>query len=522
MGLDKVLQNGNQVIVAHQGLIAAIHILGLDVTVFIHYQLAGKAGTAGIGLAVIVAVDHIIEVVDHGLGDHDRLLPGRQHEGGLEEAFLAVHTGAGGNEAVEVNEDIAAGIELVQNLGELVDGDKVPVIQTAVLGIADGPRGIRHQHMEGQVGDLGNILPLHKLALCVGVLGFFFGNGLLVLRVGAGEGVQLGNGFVVVVPGSQGLGLGHQSVIFLLRRVGSLGGAEGLPPAGFVVEHLLFHRVGNGTDDEGQHQKQRNPRDNGGKINFLKNLGLAGLSAAADPAVGIHRLFVLRLTDRRQIQIQQLGEHRGLFGLVGSGPSAAGRLIRFRFRVPFRFLFGILLREFIFRDLILRLRILFRKLRVLRLLRLLLGDLLTVLPASADGQILFFRKIHRIFLFRDFPGYVIQVKVVKGSGIIPGILFIRQGIQIKIAQKIRIRILGGFISAVRNRRILRFIGVHKQAGVKTIFFFKVEIDIKIILIHISIPTFMAPSTAPKTTCRTGAKPYPSAYRWYTKCILSPL
>ena len=60
-------------------------ILSLDIAVSIQNQLVGKARAAGVGHAVVVAVNHVLEVVDHGLGEHERLLPLREENGlGLE------------------------------------------------------------------------------------------------------------------------------------------------------------------------------------------------------------------------------------------------------------------------------------------------------------------------------------------------------------------------------------------------------------------------------------------------------
>ena len=49
MGFDEVLQNGDKIVIAGQGVIGAVDILSLDIAVFIQNQLVGKARAAGVG-----------------------------------------------------------------------------------------------------------------------------------------------------------------------------------------------------------------------------------------------------------------------------------------------------------------------------------------------------------------------------------------------------------------------------------------------------------------------------------------
>ena len=189
---DEILQNGNEVVVAHKGLACGVDVLGLDIAVAVYHQLVGKAVALGVRLAVAVAVHHVGEVVDHGLRQHDGLLALRQHDGFDHELFVALQIGLGGDEAVEVHQNIAVVVQLGQNLGEFSGGDEILVVAAAELGIRLGSGHVLNEHMEAQVGDQGGILVFYQGALGGFVFCTLAGNVRMLGQVA--YGFQLFNG----------------------------------------------------------------------------------------------------------------------------------------------------------------------------------------------------------------------------------------------------------------------------------------------------------------------------------------
>ena len=317
MVFDEGFQHGDQIVIAYLGLAASVHIPGLDLTGGIHNQPVGKARTGGIGLAVLIAVYHVVIVVDHGLGDHNRLLALGQEDGVIGVIHAAGEILRTGNKVVEVHQDVAVAIELIQNLTEFLHGYKVPVVHTAQLRVRKGADGVLNQHMEGKVGDGVHILPLHQLGLGVQVFGLLGGELLLDRGIVGGKAVQGGHGAVIVVLGGLDLCSLQQLLIDGGNAVRLLAGLERLGLFLCLFQLSQLQTVGQGACHKAHNQNKGHKTDDGGQIGLLEDLHFGGTAASLPVAVFVHgfRLRILPAVDGLHVPVQKFGENRGLIRL---------------------------------------------------------------------------------------------------------------------------------------------------------------------------------------------------------------
>ena len=498
MGFDEVLQNGDKIVIAGQGVIGAVDILSLDIAVFIQNQLVGKARAAGVGHAVVVAVNHVLEVVDHGLGEHKRLLPLREENGlGLE------LIGAGNGlpdvyEVVKIHQHVVVGVELLQNLGELVDGDKVLIVLSAKLLIVEGAGGVGDQHVEAEVGNLGIVLVLNQRIHRVDILRALCAHVGVVCNIR--EGIQLLNGTLVIVVGGQLGGLVHNPLIFLLRRLGAADGGFDLVLFDGVVDPLLLDGIGNRADDEGENQNQTHAGNQGRQIDLLEDLCL-GFPAPTPGIGGVNRCFQRFLIRQgSKVKVIQLGEDVGLRflrllwlaltgrfgGLFRLFLPAAGRLVLdFLIRVVVFILrlvmkIGVILGRGLEVGIILRcgLRLIvlvvqkFRPIKVRVVLLFVCAEIVMLLRIAANG----------------LGGQnIVQIKLVNG---LIGILVQTQTAEIQL---IVVSVGDGFIQLVTAGRhvvklgkiyICAVFAVQKCLGVEVVII-EMEIHVEIVLSHSS-------------------------------------
>ena len=510
---DEAFQNGHQIVVADEGGAGAVDVLGLDVAAGIQYQLAGKAHAAGIRLRVIVAVHHVERVVGQGLGEHDGLLSFGQVDG-LGQHHVAVKLG----KAVKVHQDIAVGVQVVQDLAELRGGDEIAVVFAAQRFIRESPGRVRHQHMEAQIGDHGGILMLNQLVLDGGVFGSLGGQTRIVIQIAVG--FQHGNGSGIVVTGSQ---LGSLVQNLLLLRLGQVRGGLGLVQVALLVllvDPLLLNQVGDGADDKGQHQNQAYAGDDGGQVNLLEDLGF-GFSPASAGAAGILGLLrQLSGQGRSKVQVIEFGEDVG-----------AGRLAFLLRALPGRTFAGGRVLLLVHGP-------------VCKILRLcFLGVLCVHVHFNLLG-LFGLRKIHVVFKFLSILG---EIRILRRViilcvfiGILPGVpaaaqiqkivqIHVRVEVVIVICVRLKIRVLLHIvrflilrvriaqidtiqIQSVQVQPVLRgifgygllrlgaqsqfligefrkvnivivFLGIQKRFGIKAVFIFKIELTVEIVLTH---------------------------------------
>ena len=475
---NKVLQNGHKVIVAHQGLAGGVDVLRLDVAVSVDDQLVGEAVALGVGLVVAVAVHHVLKVVDHGLGEHHGLLALRQENGVHHELLVAVQIGVGGNEAIKVHQHIAVGVQLVQNLGEFAGGDEIFVVAAAQLRVLLGPGHVLDEDVEAQVGNQGGVLVFHQRILGGLILGPLGGD-LRVLGQVA-DGFQLFDGLVVVIARGQNLGLLHDPLALSgqLLRLGD-GGVQ-LALRVLVVNLAPLDDVGQGTENEGQHQDQAHADRQRRQIHLLEDLG-AALSSAAAGIVRVHRFLPLLLVEHgAKVKVEEFGKNIGGFQLGKLGHfrhfyGLAGLLL-----LPGGLVFGLLVIGFLVpvlelggRFLVVRgllaivfLALVLLRLRILRLLNL-RAVLLRLLPALLRLRRLFLAHVQKIVQT------AVQIKVL-----LPGPLVLGGQAQLFIGKFVHIQII-----------VIRLIA-REGLGVKAVSFIEIEIDVKIFLCHWCIPTFM--------------------------------
>ena len=476
MLLDEGFQHRNQVVVADEGLAIGIHIGCLDFAVVVQNQLIGKAMTLGIRGAVLIRVNHILEVVDHGLGQHHRLLALRQVDGLGEEAAVAIHAFHIADKAVEIHQHIVGGIQLIEDSGELLHRDEILIVGAGQFPgniLVAGSGGIRHENMERKVGNGGHVLDLNQLILLVDQFTLFR---IHLLAEGAGVAVQQLNGLVVIIADCQGLHLGHQSLVFQLRLIGGTGLLLGLYLGRRIPVLLHGKGSGDGAHNKAENQEQSCPRDNGREIDLLENTLLLPLLPADIPGIQrIHGLLAFQLGHRLHIHIQELGEHalfRRIPGLLPGGlflfdfSGQAGKL-EARLLVRGRgFLLGrfLLVRPLLGRLLLVRLlfALVFRRLlpvdlHIVILVVILLGGLIGVL----------------LVILGNIPiGICVQVHVLKSCGglvelVALGLLLIRRG-HVVFGDLCKIKIF------VIRQKILR---------IEAVFFFKIEIDVEFVFIH---------------------------------------
>ena len=317
MVFDEGFQHGNQIVIAYLGLAASVHILCLDLTGGIHNQLIGKAGTGGIGLAVLIAVHHVVIVVDHGFGDHNGLLALGQEDGVIGVIHAAGEVLRTGNKVLEVHQNVAVAVELVQNLTEFLHGYKIPVVHAAQLRICKGADGILNEHMEGKVGDGVDILPLHQLGFGVQVFGLLGGELLLDRGIVGGKAVQGGHGAVIVVLGGLDLCSLQQLLIDGGNAVRLLAGLERLGLFLCLFQLSQLQTVGQGACHKAHNQNKGHKTDDGGQIGLLEDLHFGRTAASLPAAVFIHG-FGLRIfpaVDGLHVPVQEFGEKRGLVRL---------------------------------------------------------------------------------------------------------------------------------------------------------------------------------------------------------------
>ena len=498
MGFDEVLQNGDKIVIAGQGVIGAVDILSLDIAVFIQNQLVGKARAAGIGHAVFVAVNHVLEVVDHGLGEHERLLPLREENGLGLELIGSVNGLPDADEVIKVHQYVVVGVELLQNLGELVDGDKVLIVLSAKLLVAEGAGGVGDQHMEAEVGNLGIILVLNQRIHCVDVLRALCAHVGVVCNIR--EGIQLLNGTLVIVVGGQHGGLVHNPLIFFLRRLGIADRSLNLILLDGVVDPFLLDGVGDRADDEGENQDQTHAGDQRGQVDLLEDLRF-GLPAPTPGIGGVNRCFQRFLIRQgSKVKVIQLGEDVGLRflrllwlaltgrfgGLFRLFLPAAGRLVLdFLIRVVVFILrlvveIGVILRRGLEVGIILRcgLRLIvlvvqkFRPIKVRVVLLFVCAEIVMLLRIAANG----------------LGGQnIVQIKLVNG---LIGILVQTQTTEIQL---VVVSVGDGFIQLVTAGRhvvklgkiyICAVFAVQKCLGVEVVII-EMEIHVEIVLSHSS-------------------------------------
>ena len=153
---NEALQHRNQVVIANQLLTIAVNIGSLDVAIGIHHQLIGKAMTLAVQLAVLIRVNHVFKIVDHGLGNHHRLFALGQINGFCSKGGISIQANVAVDEAVKIHQDIISGIQLVQNPAEFLYRYEVLVVEACILTghiLVTGAGSIGHQHMEGEVGN---------------------------------------------------------------------------------------------------------------------------------------------------------------------------------------------------------------------------------------------------------------------------------------------------------------------------------------------------------------------------------
>ena len=476
MLLNEGLQNGNQVVVADQRLAVGIHIGRLDFAVVIQHQLVGKAVALGVGGTVLIRVNHILKIVDHGLRNHHRLLALGQIDGLGEEAAVAVHTGNAADEAVEIHQHIVGSIKLIQNPGELLHGDKVLVVRAGKIAghiLVAGSGGIGHQHMEGEIGDGGDILQLHQLLLLIDQLCLLGRHLLGKLIVGAAVGVQQCDGALVIVAHHHSLRLGNQPLKFLLCDTGSVGLLLGFHLGGGLL--VLLHRqcVGYGADDEAENQKQRCAGDDGRKIDLLEDAFLLPLFPADKFGVQrIEDLFIFELGHRLHIHIQELGERALFCGLR-------------RFRRLFLFALAAQLGKaqaalllFADRGIFFRIVLSFREIHLILGILLLRRVFLPIL--AVDPHIIVIVS----FLLRSGMLREIGGQVLVGIIVLAGIrILVFIALLIKPVCVYSILLFGGCVLVQNVIKIKIFILRHKILRIEAVFFFKIEIDIEIVLVH---------------------------------------
>ena len=500
MGFDEVLQNGDKIVIAGQGVIGAVDILSLDIAVFIQNQLVGKARAAGVGHAVVVAVNHVLEVVDHGLGEHERLLSlGEENGLGLE----LIGAGNGlpdADEVIKVHQYVVVGVELLQNLGELVDGDKVLIVLSTKLLVVEGAGGVGDQHVEAEVGNLGIILVLNQRIHCVDVLRALCAHIGVVCNIR--EGIQLLNGTLIIIVGGQHGGLVHNPLIFFLRRLGIADRSLNLIllDGVIVIFDLTADDVGDRADDEGENQDQTHAGDQRGQVDLLENLCL-GLPAPTPGIGGVYRCFQRFLIRQgSKVKVIQLGEDVGLrflrllwlaltgrFGcLFRLFLPAAGRLVLdFLIRVVVFVLrlvveIGVILRRGLEVGIILRcgLRLIvlvvqkFRPIKVRVVLLFVCAEIVMLLRIAANG----------------LGGQnIVQIKLVNG---LIGILVQTQTAEIQL---VVVSVGDGFIQLVTAGRhvvklgkiyICAVFAVQKCLGVEVVII-EMEIHVEIVLSHSS-------------------------------------
>ena len=253
MLFDELFQNGNQIIVTADGLAGGIDHFSLNLAgQVVHDQLGGEASTVLIRNLVIVAVDHVIVVVDHGLGDHHRLLAVGQQDG-----LGRVGDGITGdgfcNAVLHFNQNVTPLIQGFQNLLEFVNGDEVLVILAAELLIGKGPGGISNQNLEGQVGDGAGVIVRDQGVLCLPVGRQLHGD-LGMLGNVAAVSFQLGNGCVIIITGSQQSSFFQNGLSFQCQTLFLIHHGFGSFVTVLVVADKVAHGTGAGTNQEKQNQ----------------------------------------------------------------------------------------------------------------------------------------------------------------------------------------------------------------------------------------------------------------------------
>ena len=258
MGFNKIFQNGNQIVVANHSFTAAVDHFGLDLAV-LKNQSGGKTRTVLVGHAVSVAVDHVIEIVYHGLGQHERLLAVGQIQG-----LGGIGDRLAGNglrdKAVHIHENIVIDVELIQNPLKFVNGDKIAVILSAELPVGECPVRIRNQHMEGQIRNLIGVIVRNQRGFLLLVLGQTNFNFRVVALV-AGEALQQGDGTVIVVALGQSGSCVNEILRFLLLTLGLIHSGFGGFDAGLVVQPDVGNEADNGTNHK-NHNQQRGSTEN--------------------------------------------------------------------------------------------------------------------------------------------------------------------------------------------------------------------------------------------------------------------
>ena len=166
------------------------------------------------------------------------------------------------HEVVKIHQYVVVGVELLQNLGELVDGDKVLIVLSAQLLIVEGTGRVSNQHVEAEVGNLGIILVLNQRIHRVDVLRALCAHIGVVCNIR--EGIQLLNGTLIIIVGGQHGGLVHNPLIFFLRRLGIADRSLNLILLDGVVDPFLLDGVGDRADDEGENQDQTHAGDQRG------------------------------------------------------------------------------------------------------------------------------------------------------------------------------------------------------------------------------------------------------------------
>ena len=294
MLFDEAVQNGNKVVVAVEGVAGGIHVLRGDLTVADNQLACETVAVAAVGICLIGG-QHVVHVVDHGLGQHDGGLAGGQIDGHGAEGDTAVFCGGFSNKAVEVNQNVALLVKLIQNLFKFGYSNEVVLVLHLVLIVIVCPVGIHNQHLEGQVCDGGGLVPALELILQRGVLSALVNHFLILFHICCiGEAVQLIHGTLVVITGSQ-QGSFLQQTLRLHLQAGLFAFCIFSISKCLIaiVDGILYHTA-NAAENEEQTQNCGQTGDDGRQVNFLDHpLPAQGLPAGIYGQLG-HFFFLGR------------------------------------------------------------------------------------------------------------------------------------------------------------------------------------------------------------------------------------
>ena len=197
MLLDKVLQQGDQVVRAGDGgAVVQIHLAG-GLAVLPDHQAAGKA-----------IPFHIFIVADIILGHDERLFPLRQHNISFHKGRNAVFIRHLISHIVDAHQHVAPVVHGLDDLQKFIFGGHHLVIAVLPGVSVKSLGGVHDQGVEKYVGDFRHIRPYQS-----GFRGFVAGDGRLnFLLIGVFALRQKGDGGVVVIAHGQTVRLPDQSV----------------------------------------------------------------------------------------------------------------------------------------------------------------------------------------------------------------------------------------------------------------------------------------------------------------------